>query len=148
MSRLLSDLLPPGVKPGSVWKAGKSGKGYHRKDLEDSFARYLSPKTPSKTAERQDPRNSLGFSNSQSVKPDADLTLPKSLKAAEAATPDVVTFSDPLSEKKRSNEADFDDPDRALHDAQRSDGNMELPLPEYPEASVSPESPKRRRVTL
>jgi len=148
MSRLLSDLLPPGVKPGSVWKAGKSGKGYHRKDLEDSFARYLSPKTPSKTAERQDPRNSLGFSNSQSVKPDADLTLPKSLKAAEAATPDVVTFSDLLSEKKRANEADFDDPDRALHDAQRSDGNMELPVPEYPEASVSPESPKRRRVTL
>jgi putative DNA primase/helicase len=27
MSRLLSDLLPPGVKPGSVWKTGKSAKG-------------------------------------------------------------------------------------------------------------------------
>ena len=118
------------------------------KDLEDAFERYLPQKSPFKTSERQDPQKSLGFPNSRNVRPDADLTLSKSLKATEAATPDVVTFSDLLSEKKRANEADFDDPDRALHDAQRSDGNMELPLPEYPEASVSPESPKRRRVTL
>jgi hypothetical protein len=118
------------------------------KDLEDAFERYLPQKSPFKTSERQDPQKSLGFPNSRNVRPDADLTLSKSLKATEAATPDVVTFSDPLSGRNRSNEADFDDPDRALQDAQRSDANRELPFAASAEASVSPERPKRGRLTL
>ena len=118
------------------------------KDLEDAFERYLPQKSPFKTSERQDPQKSLGFPNSRNVRPDADLTLSKSLKATEAATPDVVTFSDPLSGRNRSNEADFDDPDRALQHAQRSDANRGLPFAESAEASVSPERPKRGRLTL
>jgi hypothetical protein len=38
MSRLLSDLLPPGVKPGTVWKSGKSDK-----DIAARTSKILSP---------------------------------------------------------------------------------------------------------
>ena len=109
MSRLLSDLLPPGVKPGTVWKAGKSNKGYHRADLEDPFARYLPQKPPSKASVRQNQQESSGFQNSQKVRMDSGLTFSKSLKARESATPDELTFSSPLPGERHGNGGDFDD---------------------------------------
>jgi hypothetical protein len=41
MSRLLSEVLPPGITGGTVRKGYNSLKGYHREDLEESFERYL-----------------------------------------------------------------------------------------------------------
>jgi hypothetical protein len=41
-SHQLSALLKPlGVRPNSVRRGGKTGKGYRLEDLEDAFARYL-----------------------------------------------------------------------------------------------------------
>jgi len=109
MSRLLSDLLPPGVTPGTVWKAGKSNKGYHRAELEDPFARYLPPKPPPKTSVRQDPQESSRFPNFQNVRMDCGLTFSKSPEARESATPDGLTFSSPVPEERPANGGDFDD---------------------------------------
>jgi putative DNA primase/helicase len=109
MSRLLSDLLPPGVTPGTVWKSGKSDKGYHRADLEDPFARYLPQKSLSKTSVRQDPQESSGFRHSRNVRMDPGLTFSKTPKAAESAVPDGLTFSNPRFGEKRADGTDLDD---------------------------------------
>jgi hypothetical protein len=133
MSRLLSPLLPPGVKPGTVRRGDKSGKGYHRKDLEDLFLRYLPISPPSKPSQRHKPQKTRGFPESQSVTPNLDVTFSKSPKAAQSATCDAVTVS---------------------HHPRGGDENkgidVDLPRGERPQApqQVSPDRPKRGRITL
>jgi hypothetical protein len=67
MSRLLSDLLAPGVKSGTVRKGDRVDKGYHRKDLEDAFLRYLPEPSPSKGLHGYNPQQSSRSRDAEKV---------------------------------------------------------------------------------
>jgi hypothetical protein len=108
MSLLLSPLLPPGIKSGTVRKGENTNKGYRRKDLEDAFSRYLPRKPPSKTSHRHNPQESSAFLDFQNVTTDDGVTLSKSPKAAESATCDGATFQTGFSGGKSANGIDPD----------------------------------------
>lgn len=68
--RLATLLKPFGVKPKQTW-IGKNEKCYHKKDLADAFARYLSPLSqhpPSQTARPLEPAVAVAFSDFQTAR--------------------------------------------------------------------------------
>jgi uncharacterized protein DUF3631 len=139
MSRLLSELLAPGIKVGPARKGNKVGKGYHRKDLEDSFERYLPHDSPSKELHSYSKQESSAFRDSEKVTLETEVTFSKSSSAAETATCNRVTRPQPSDGGIGGNGADFDD------------RNAELPLVGSSKDYVGPtalDRPKRRRVTL
>jgi hypothetical protein len=120
---MLSPLLPRGVKPGTVRKGEKTRKGYHRRDLEDTFLRYLPPKPPSETSQCHNPQESSGFLNFQNVTANDPVTLVKSTTAAKSPGCGGVTFQAPPSEGKSANGIDPDT--EAPLDHPRSDWGTE-----------------------
>jgi hypothetical protein len=96
MSRLLSELLAPGVKSGTVRKGDRVDKGYHRKDLEDAFLRYLPEPSPSKGLHGYNPQQFSRSRDAEKVTLCPDVTFSKSPNVAETAICNGVTFSDPF----------------------------------------------------
>jgi hypothetical protein len=108
MSLLLSPLLPPGIRSGTVRKGENTSKGYRQEDLEDAFLRYLPRKPPFKTSHGHNPQECSPFLDLQNVTPDDGVTLSKSPKAEESAVCDGVTFQTGLSGEKSANGVDPD----------------------------------------
>jgi putative DNA primase/helicase len=78
------------VKSKTVWRDGKSAKGYDLTDLQEHFDRYLT----SQSVNPSEPQESAGYSANQSVREQPALTDSKPPKPAENSHSDGLTDSD------------------------------------------------------
>ena len=95
-ARQLSRMLKPyGGKSATIRIGNETQKGYRRADLEDALKRYL-PDPPAQSVTPSQVAHGAGFSDSQSVTPDTDVTDQRSPEPLSPNGCDTVTDRDPL----------------------------------------------------
>jgi putative DNA primase/helicase len=85
-------LKPYGIKPRTVRRGAKTDKGYKLDWFEDTFARYLPPRSVTMSQ----PSGSAGFEPPQSVTPAVDVTDVHAENASVSAECAGVTEPSPV----------------------------------------------------